>query len=73
MERVANGEAVYSTLPDKIVFDLRDSAEEAIRVNYNEEPVRRITVDVTDENAETQNIGDMARLLSAIRSSAMKA
>ena len=59
MERVAKGEAAYSTLPDKIVFDLRDRAEELIRLNYDEDPVRRITVDVTDENAETQNIGDM--------------
>ena len=59
MDLVANGEAVYSTLPYEIVNDLRDSAENYVRLNYDEDPVRRITVDVQDERGNLQNIGDM--------------
>ena len=59
MEDVASGREVYSTLPDRIVNDLRDEAENEVILEYERDPIRRITVQVTDENAETQNIGDM--------------
>ncbi len=59
MELVANGEEVYTKLPSKIVDDLRYEADEMVRRNYDDDPIRRITLDVTDANAETQDVGDL--------------
>jgi len=59
MEKVVNGGEALSALPDEIVFDLQDRAREFVYRDYDEDPVRRITVQVTDQNNEIQNIGDM--------------
>ena len=59
MEDVASGREVYSTLPDRIVNDLKDEAESEVILEYERDPIRRIIVQVTDQNAETENIGDM--------------
>ena len=59
MERVVDGEADFDTLPRAIRNDLLDDAENEVILEYERDPIRRITVQVTDENAETQNIGDM--------------
>lgn len=59
MELVANGEKTYNTLPDSIVNDLRDEAENAVIENYDNDPVRRITVYRTDQNGDDIDVGDM--------------
>lgn len=59
MEGVAFGREAYSTLPERIVNDLRDEAEDQVIIEYEQDPIRRIIVQVTDQNAETENIGDM--------------
>jgi hypothetical protein len=59
MERVVDGEADLDTLPRAIRNDLLDEAENEAIIEYEQNPIRRITVQVTDENAETQNIGDL--------------
>ena len=59
MEDVARGRDIYSALPDRIVNDLRDEAESEVILQYERDPIRRIIVQVTDQNAETENIGDM--------------
>lgn len=59
MESVVNGETGYDKLPRAIRNDLSDDAENEVVIEYEQNPIRRITVQVTDQNAETQNIGDM--------------
>lgn len=59
MESVVNGETDFDKLPRAIRNDLLDEAENEVILEYEQNPIRRITVQVTDENAETQNIGDM--------------
>lgn len=59
MESVVNGKTDYDKLPRAIRNDLLDDAENEVILEYEREPIRRITVQVTDQNAETQNIGDM--------------
>ena len=59
MERVIDGEADFDTLPRAIRNDLLDDAESEAILEYERDPIRRITVQVTDQNAETQNIGDL--------------
>jgi len=59
MESVVNGKTDFDKLPREIRNDLKDEAESEVILEYERDPIRRITVQVTDENAETQNIGDM--------------
>ena len=59
MESVVDGETGYDKLPRAIRNDLLDDAENEVVIEYEQNPIRRITVQVTDQNAETQNIGDM--------------
>jgi hypothetical protein len=49
----------YDTLPREIRNDLLDDAENEVFVQYENDPIRRITVDVQDERGNLQNIGDM--------------
>jgi hypothetical protein len=59
MESVVNGETDFDKLPRAIRNDLLYEAENEVILEYERDPIRRITVQFTDENAETQNIGDM--------------
>ena len=59
LEKVSVNKASVEELPSRLQDELRDRAEEMVRLSYDDNPVRRITVNITDQNAETTDIGDM--------------
>jgi hypothetical protein len=61
LQEIVANEASIEDLPSRLQGELRDRAEEMVRLSYDDNPVRRITVNITDQNAETTDIGDMGR------------
>jgi hypothetical protein len=59
LEKIVANKASIEDLPSRLQDELRDRAEEMVRVSYDDDPVRRITLNVTDQNAETTDVGDM--------------
>jgi len=54
------GTGDFDDLPDAIQEDLERQAQRLVEMNYDENPVRRITLTAVDpQDGDTQNVGDM--------------
>ena len=53
------GTGDFDDLPDAIQEDLERQAQRLVEMNYYDNPVRRITLTASDQDGDTQNVGDM--------------